>query len=83
MEKITYSKSLKAKLTLERGFMMESYQTLMDVVNTRKDVLLVQSFYKDRVANGKNKVAIIKGFALIKHLFLCLLHPLEFGMIPS
>ena len=62
MEKITYSKSLKAKLTLERGFMMESYQTLMDVVNTRKDVLLVQSFYKDRVANGKNKVAIIKGF---------------------
>ena len=62
MEKVFYSKSLKAKLTLERGFMMESYQTLMDVINTRKDVLLVQSFYKDRVANGKNKVAIIKGF---------------------
>ena len=62
MEKVFYSKSLKAKLTLERGFMMETYQTLMDVVNTRKDALVVQSFYKDRIANGKNKVAIIKAF---------------------
>jgi len=62
MEKIIYSKSLKAKITLERNFMMESYQTLMDVINTRENVQLVSSFYKDRVTNGKNKVALIKGF---------------------
>ena len=62
MEKIIYSKSLKAKLTLERNFMMESYQTLMDVVNTRKDILVVSSFYKDRIAFGKNKIALIKAF---------------------
>lgn len=62
MIKITYSKSLKAKLTLERDFMMESYQALMDVVNTRKDILIISSFPKDRVAYGKNKVALIKAF---------------------
>lgn len=62
MEKIIYSKSLKAKLTLERNFMMESYQELMDVINTRKDILVISSFPKDRIAFGKNKVALIKAF---------------------
>lgn len=62
MEKYIYSKSLKAKLILERGFMIEAYQTLMDVVKSRKDSQIYSSFYKERIQNGKNKVAIIKGF---------------------
>ena len=37
MEKYIYSKSLKAKLILERGFMLEAYGTLMDVIKSRKD----------------------------------------------
>ncbi|MBQ7641706.1 MAG: hypothetical protein IJS83_04480 [Acholeplasmatales bacterium] len=62
MEKYIYSKSLKAKLILERGFMIEAYQTLMDVIKSRKDAQIFSSFYKERISNGKNKVALIKGF---------------------
>ncbi len=72
MEKIFYSKSLVAKLTLERGFMLEAYQSLMDVVNTRSNVLVKSSFYKERVANGKIKVALIKGFKKNLVIYLAL-----------
>lgn len=75
MEKIIYSKSLIAKLTLSRGFMIESYQTIMDTVLCHNKVEIKSSFFKDRVTYKGKKIAIIKGFK--KNLVL------YFAMNPS
>ena len=62
MEKITYIKSLKAKLILEKGFMLESYKSILNVFNKRENIMINKSFYKDRMYSGKNRIALIKAF---------------------
>lgn len=62
MDTVVYKKSLTAKLVLERGFMLDSYQAIKDLIASYNDVITKPSFYKERIVYGKTKIALIKSF---------------------
>lgn len=62
MEKVVYKKSLAAKLILEQGLMLDSYQALKDLFASYQDIDFKPSFYKERIVLGKTNIGLIKGF---------------------
>lgn len=71
MEKITYKKSLSAKLILNQDS-LPAYQMLKDVCNTHFKVSTRMSFGKETISYGKTKVAMIKMVVKHIHLYLAL-----------
>ncbi|MCR5112704.1 MAG: hypothetical protein K6A63_02070 [Acholeplasmatales bacterium] len=62
MEKVIYKKSLIAKLVLRRGFSIEVYQGLKDLISTHKDVTTKLTFDQEKVTYGKKNIALIKSY---------------------
>ena len=62
MEKVIYKKSLIAKLVLRRGFSIEVYQGLKDLISTHKGVLTKLTFDQEKVTYGEKNIALIKSY---------------------
>lgn len=76
MEKITYKKSLAAKLVLHQDSIV-AYQAIKDLCSTYKKVSTRMSFGKETISYGRVKVAAIK--IVVRHINLHLaLDPKEF-----
>ncbi|MDE5855787.1 MAG: hypothetical protein K2H06_01940 [Anaeroplasmataceae bacterium] len=76
MEKITYKKSLAAKLVLNQDS-IAAYQAIKDLCSTYKKVSTRMSFGKETISYGRVKVAAIK--IVVRHINLHLaLDPKEF-----
>ncbi|MDE6408568.1 MAG: hypothetical protein K2K48_04790 [Anaeroplasmataceae bacterium] len=76
MERITYKKSLAAKLVLHQES-IAAYQALKDLCSTYKKVSTRRSFGKETISYGRVKVAAIK--IVVRHINLHLaLDPKEF-----
>lgn len=76
MEKITYKKSLAAKLVLNQDS-IAAYQAIKDLCSTYKKVSTRMSFGKETISYGRVKVAAIK--IVVRHINLHLaLDPQEF-----
>ncbi|MDE6655507.1 MAG: hypothetical protein K2J85_00780 [Anaeroplasmataceae bacterium] len=76
MEKITYKKSLAAKLVLHQES-IAAYQAIKDLCSTYKKVTTRMSFGKETISYGRVKVAAIK--IVVRHINLHLaLDPKEF-----
>ena len=76
MEKITYKKSLAAKLVLHQES-IAAYQAIKDLCSTYKKVSTRMSFGKETISYGRVKVAAIK--IVVRHINLHLaLDPKEF-----
>ncbi|MDE7263843.1 MAG: hypothetical protein K2N64_04205 [Anaeroplasmataceae bacterium] len=67
MEKITYKKSLAAKLILHPESIV-AYQSLKDLCSTHKKVSTRMSFGKETISFGRTKVAAIK--IVVRHINL-------------
>ena len=71
MEKVTYKKSLSAKLILNQES-LPAYQMLKDACSTHFKVNTRMSFGKETISYGKIKVAMIKMVVKHIHLYLAL-----------
>ncbi len=59
MEKITYKKSLAAKLVLNQDA-INAYQSIKDLCATRKRITTRMSFGKETITYGRTKIGVIK-----------------------